>query len=366
MPNQTPQRTSETSELSLQLKAPYLIFLGDVDNKIFAKTALGLVQWAPEHCVAQHRFARCEVDTGLPNMSIAEAAQAGAKSLLIGSAPVGGAMQENWIASLLEAIAAGLDIVSGLHTKLNDNPVLRAAAEQHQVRLMDVRVPPANLPIGNGIKRSGQRLLAVGTDCSVGKKYTALAISKALKAQGVDCDFRATGQTGIMIAGSGMPIDAVVADFIAGAAEVVSPSHHPDHWDVIEGQGSLFNAAYAGVSLGLLHGSQPDAIVLCHDPSREHIVGFPHLPVPSLSACLEANLMMGRVTNSAIRCVGVSVNTSQIPQAQRAALLAQLAQETGLPCVDPILDGVQAIVDELLKGPSGSLSTSTSQGDKPQ
>lgn len=350
MSSHTGQRTRDTAGISLQLNGPYLIFLGDVDNKIYAKTALGLVQWAPEQCVAQHGFPECEVDIGLPNMSIAEAAQAGAKSLLIGSAPVGGALQDSWIDSLLEAIAAGLDIVSGLHTKLNDNPVLCAAAEQYQVRLVDVRVPPANLPIGNGIERSGQRLLAVGTDCSVGKKYTALALTQALKNEGVDCDFRATGQTGIMIAGNGMPIDAVVADFVAGAAEVISPANDPAHWDVIEGQGSLFNAAYAGVSLGLLHGSQPDAIVLCHDASREHIAGFEHLPVPSLSACIEANLLMGRVTNPAIRCVGVSVNTSQIPPAQRQALLTQMSQETGLPCVDPIIDGVQPIIDELLTG----------------
>ncbi len=135
------------------------------------------------------------------------------------------------------------------------------------------------MPAGTGRKRSGQRVLTVGTDCALGKKYTALALTQALQAQGAKATFRATGQTGIMIAGAGVAIDAVIADFIAGAAETLSPDNAPDHWDVIEGQGALFHPAYAGVTLGLLHGSQPDALVLCHDPSRTTIEDYPHMPV---------------------------------------------------------------------------------------
>lgn len=333
--------------VTLQLSVPYLVFLGDVPSEVYAKTALGIVQWAPEKCIGQHRFPTCEIDTGLTDMTIAEAASSGAKSLVIGSAPVGGAIQENWIPSLLEAMAAGLDIVSGLHTKLTDYPVLREAAEKHGVRLIDVRVPPENLPIGNGEKRSGMRLLAVGTDCAVGKKYTTLAIARALKERGVNCDFRATGQTGIMIAGSGMPIDSVVCDFTAGAAETLSPNNSPDHWDIIEGQGSLFTPAYAGVSLGLLHGSQPDAIVVCHDPLREHIVGCPNHPIPDVQTCIESNLMLARLTNPAVKAVGVSVNSSRVPQDQRQAVLNKISEETGLPCVDPIIDGVEPIIERL-------------------
>ena len=335
--------------VTLQLAVPYLVFLGDVPSAVYAKTALGIVQWAPEKCVAQHRFPDCEIDTGLTDMSIAEAAVAGAKSLVIGSAPVGGAIQENWIPSLLEAMAAGLDIVSGLHTKLIDYSVLREAAEKYSVRLIDVRVPPQNLPIGNGEKRTGKRLLAVGTDCSVGKKYTTLAIAKALQAREVNCDFRATGQTGIMIAGSGMPIDSVVCDFTAGASETLSPDNDPDHWDIVEGQGSLFTPAYAGVSLGLLHGTQPDAIVVCHDPLREHIVGCPNHPIPSVPTCIETNLLMARLTNPAVQCIGVSVNTSQVPKSQRQAVLDQISAETGLPAVDPIIDGVEPIIEQLIR-----------------
>jgi uncharacterized NAD-dependent epimerase/dehydratase family protein len=334
--------------VTLQLSVPYLVFLGDVPSTVYAKTALGIVQWAPEKCIAQHRFPDCEIDTGLTDMSIAEAAAAGAKSLVIGSAPVGGAIQDNWIPTLLEAMAAGLDIVSGLHTRLKDYPQLCAAAEQHNVRLVDVRVPPSDLPIGTGEKRTGRRLLAVGTDCAVGKKYTTLAIARALESFDINCDFRATGQTGIMIAGSGMPIDSVVCDFTAGAAETLSPDNDPDHWDIVEGQGSLFTPAYAGVSLGLLHGSQPDAIVVCHDPLREHIVGCPNHPIPSVQTCIDTNLLMARLTNPDVQCVGVSVNTLQVPAAQREALLAQISAETGLPAVDPIIDGVLPIIDRLL------------------
>ncbi len=148
--------------------------------------------------------------------------------------------------------------------------------------MIDVRVPPPGIPIATGRKRSGRRLLTVGTDCALGKKYTALALARAFAARGVPTDFRATGQTGIMIAGAGIPMDAVVADFEAGAAEMLSPDAPPDHWDVIEGQGSLFHPSYACVSLGLLHGSQPDVIVVCHEPGRTGIVGLDAYRLPGL------------------------------------------------------------------------------------
>ena len=187
----------------------------------------------------------------------------------------------------------------------------------------------------------------VGTDCAVGKKYTALALTKSLKKMSAKATFRATGQTGIMIAGNGIPIDAVVSDFVSGAAELISPDNDPDHWDVIEGQGSLFTPAYAGVSLGLLHGSQPDALVVCHDPTRDHIVGCPAQPIPTVQTCIETNLLLARLTNPDVRCVGVSVNTSLLAPSERKAVMDEIAQETSLPCVDPIIDGIEAIVEQV-------------------
>ena len=194
------------------------------------------------------------------------------------------------------------------------------------------------------------RLLPVGTDCALGKKYTALALAKAFKARGVDADFRATGQTGIMIAGGGMPMDTVVADFLAGAAEVLSPDAPASHWDVIEGQGSLFHPSYAGVSLGLLHGSQPDVIVVCHEPGRGEMMGHPGYMVPSIEETIELNLQMGRRTNPQIRCAGVSLNTSALTAAAARALMASESRRLGLPVADPFRGGaeLERLVDSCL------------------
>jgi uncharacterized NAD-dependent epimerase/dehydratase family protein len=274
----------------------------------------------------------------------------GARSLVIGVANTGGRILETWIPSLVAALEAGLDIVSGMHTKLADTPALRIAAERHDRRLIDVRTPPKSIPIATGRKRTGKRLLAVGTDCALGKKYTALAIARAFRARGVDADFRATGQTGIMIAGRGMPMDAVVSDFEAGAAEILSPDAAPDHWDVIEGQGSVFHPAYAAVSLGLLHGSQPDVIVVCHQPGRSEVLGHPGYTLPSLEDTIELNLLLGSRTNPAIRCGGVSLNTSAMTEAQAQRWMAGESNRLGVPVADPIRGGpeFERLVDHCL------------------
>ena len=183
------------------------------------------------------------------------------------------------------------------------------------------------------------RLLTVGTDCALGKKYTALAIARGFAARGVDADFRATGQTGIMIAGSGIALDAVVADFAAGAAEMLSPDADPAHWDVIEGQGSLFHPSYSGVSLALLHGSQPDVIIVCHDASRTALLGYPDYKLPSVEEVIELNLRLGSRTNDDIRCGGVTINTSSLGPAEADALLDRESGRLGLPVADPIRGG---------------------------
>ena len=341
--------TTPTSIARITLQSPYLIFFADIHAKAYAKTGLGLTQWCPEKCVGQLRLPGCVVDSGLPDMDVAVARAAGARSLIVGVAPIGGSMKSAWIDTLIRAAEAGLDIVSGLHSPLSRIAGLPEAAARGSACLVDVRVPPPGIPIASGRKRSGKRLLAVGTDCAVGKKYTSLAIARELQARGLAATFRATGQTGIMIAGEGMPIDAVVCDFTAGAAEVLSPDNTPDHWDVIEGQGSLFHPAYAGVSLGLLHGSQPDAIVVCHEAGREETASYPGYALPSLQACIDLHLQMGRRTNPAIRCVGISINTTALAPDRRQAYLDESAQQTGLPCVDPLVEGPASIVDRLLQ-----------------
>jgi uncharacterized NAD-dependent epimerase/dehydratase family protein len=333
----------------IELRPPYLLFVGDMQDRTYAKTALGLVHWRRDQVAGQLRLDPAAVDLGVTDMDVKAAVQAGAASLVIGVATVGGVIPDAWWEVIYAAARAGLDIVSGLHGRLADNPELVAAANTSGARLIDVRVPPKGLPVGSGRKRSGKRVLTVGTDCAVGKKYSALALNDALQAIGVKATFRATGQTGIMIAGEGIPIDAVVADFVSGAAEVLSPDNDDDHWDVIEGQGSLFHPGYAGVSLGLLHGSQPDAVVVCHDATRIAMSGWPDYDLPSVSDCIALNLALGRRTNPDIRCAGVTVNTSGLSENDREKYLATLAREVGLPCVDPVIDGCAPIA-RLLKG----------------
>ncbi len=325
----------------LQLPYPYLLFLGDATEAAFAKTAFGLRDWAPERCIAEWGCDTATVSTGLPRLSPKEARARGARGLVIGIANTGGVIGESWVPLLVEALESGLDIVSGLHVKLGSVPALKAAAARHGRRLIDIRTPPPNIPCGVGSKRSGKRLLTVGTDCALGKKYSALAIARAFKARGHAVDFRATGQTGILISGSGIPMDAVVADFEAGAAELLSPTADPAHWDVIEGQGSLFHPAYAAVSLGLLHGSQPDVIVVCHQPGRECVLGHPDFPLPSIAETIDLNLRLGRRTNPAIRCGGVSLNTALLEPSAASELMAQESARLGLPVADPMRPGAE-------------------------
>ena len=321
------------------LPYPYLLFLGDATEPAFAKTAFGLRDWIPERCIGEWACAEATVSTGLPRLGPAAAYARGARGLVIGVANVGGVIGERWVPLLLEALEAGLDIVSGLHARLADIPQLAAAAARCARRLIDVRIPPAQIPIATGARRPGKRLLTVGTDCALGKKYSALAITRAFAARGRAVDFRATGQTGILIAGGGMPMDAVVADFEAGAAEILSPAAAPDHWDVIEGQGSLSHPAYAAVALGLLHGSQPDVFVVCHLPGRERVLGYPDYPLPSIPETIDLNLRLGRRTNPAIRCAGVSLNTSQLEARAAHDLLARESGRLGLPVADPMRPG---------------------------
>jgi uncharacterized NAD-dependent epimerase/dehydratase family protein len=326
---------------SVVLPQPYLLFLGDTVEAGFAKTAFGLRDWAADKCVGEFALADATVTTGLPKLTPREAHSRGARALVIGVANSGGFIADNWVPALVDALDAGLDIISGMHARLRELPQLRDAADGLGRRLIDIRVPPPKIPIATGLKRSGKRLLTVGTDCALGKKYTALSIARAFQRRGVDSDFRATGQTGIMIAGRGIPMDAVVADFAAGAAELLSPAAAADHWDVIEGQGSLLHPAYAGVSLALLHGSQPDVIVVSHDPSRSRMLGDEEFAVPSVDEIIDITLRLGSRTNPAIRAGGVSFNTSELPEGEARQLMAKESARLGLPVADPIRGGAE-------------------------
>jgi uncharacterized NAD-dependent epimerase/dehydratase family protein len=330
------------------MRAPYLLFLADVTDIADAKTASGIRQWRGELCAGQLRLPGCTVDLGLPDLSANEAAAHGIKTMIIGVVNDGGFIAENWVPPIVSALEAGLDVASGLHDRMDSVPAIATAAARYKQDLIEVRQPPNTFKPGTGQKRSGRRLLTVGTDCAVGKKYTALAIEQSMRKRGLRADFRATGQTGIFISGRGVAIDSVVADFISGAAEWLSPANGPDHWDIIEGQGSLFHPAYAGVTLGLVHGSQPDAMVVCHDAKRHAIMGLDRYAIPDYRHCIDTYLSAARLTNPRARVVGISLNTSHLQESQARDLLTVTANNTGLPCCDPIRFGVEAIVDHLL------------------
>jgi len=327
---------------------PFLLYLGRAADDLAIKTARGLAFWRPSWCIGQYRAADCHVTLGLPDMEPAQAKAAAANTMVIGTASAGGVMPRETIADIITALDAGLNVISGLHQKLRENADIVAAARRNDRVLFDAREWTRSIPVGTGRKRSGKRLLTVGTDCSVGKMYTTLAIERSMRKRGLKADFRATGQTGIFIAGGGIPVDAVIADFISGAVEMISPAREDGGWDLIEGQGSLFHPSYAGVTLGLIHGSQPDAVVLCHELTRRNMRGLPGFPLPDLERCLEANLTAARLTNPAVKAVGIALNTSNVSEQQARAACREIGERLGLPCEDPVTMGVESIVDNLL------------------
>lgn len=332
----------------MEIARPYLLFLGDVHDALAAKTALGIVDWRPEWCLGQLRLPGCAADAKIPDMTVAAAVAAGVKTMVVGVVNAGGVLPEHWISTIVAALEAGLDVATGLHVRLASIPAIAEAAARTGRKLHDVRHTSERFATGKGVKRPGLRLLTVGTDCSVGKKYTALALEKEMRARGLDADFRATGQTGVFISGRGAAIDAVVADFISGAVEWIAPAAAPTHWDVVEGQGSLFHPSFAGVSLGLLHGAQPDAFVVCHEPTRSKMRGVEHA-LPTISEVIEATIAMGKLTNPGIRPVGIAINTEHLSDADARSVCESAARLHALPASDPVRFGVGPIVDRLVE-----------------
>jgi uncharacterized NAD-dependent epimerase/dehydratase family protein len=334
-------------EDSPMIETPYLLFLGDAPDMLAAKVAIGIRDWRPENALGQIRLPGCGADLGLADMTLEEAKAAGAKTVVIGVANRGGVISAAWKEVLVRALEMGFDLASGLHNLLRDEGDLVAAAQTHGGTLHDVRVPTVGYPIANGVKRTGKRCLAVGTDCSVGKMYTAMAMEAEMVARGMKATFRATGQTGILITGHGVPLDAVIADFMAGSVEYLTPDNEPDHWDMIEGQGSLFHVSYSGVTMALIHGGQPDALILCHEPTRSHMRGLPGYAVRSLAELRDTALPLARIANPACEVAGVAVNTQHMAEAEARAYLAGVEAEMGLPATDPYRFGAGKLVDAL-------------------
>jgi uncharacterized NAD-dependent epimerase/dehydratase family protein len=330
------------------IQTPYLLFLGDAPDQLAAKVAQGIKDWRPDNAVGQFRMPGCGADVSLTDMTLAQAKEAGAKTLVIGVANRGGVISDAWKEILVEALQMGFDIASGLHNLLRDENDLMAAARVSGRTLFDVRIPSVAYPIANGKKRTGKRCLAVGTDCSVGKMYTGLAMDAEMQKRGLKSTFRPTGQTGILITGGGVPLDAVIADFMAGAVEYLTPDNDADHWDHIEGQGSLFHVSYSGVTMALIHGGQPDALVLAHEPTRTHMRGLPEYALQSLEKLRDTALPLAQIANPDCKVIGISVNTQHLSEAEAEAYLAEVEARMGLPAVDTYRQGAERLVDALV------------------
>ena len=330
------------------IRKPYLLFLGDAPDALAAKVARGINQWRPEQVLGQYRMEGCKADLGIADMSVREACNAGASTMVVGVANRGGVISERWKTVLREALEDGLDLASGLHRRLADDPELVRIAEATNRELHDVRQPTESYPIGNGRKRSGKRCLAVGTDVSIGKMYVSLALAKELVARNCKCTFRATGQTGILIEGSGIPLDAVVADFMSGAVEQLTPDNDDDHWDLIEGQGSLFHPSFSGISLALIHGGQPDALVLCHEPTRTSMRGLSGYSLPSLERLRDVALDLAHVVNPKCSVIGISINSSNMGEDEALSYAEKVEARMGIPVQDPVRHGVNRLADNLL------------------
>lgn len=332
-----------------EIHAPYLIYLGDANREYGAKTAQGILHWRPERCIGQFRLPASEIDLGIADLDFATAYERGARTLVLGVAARGGLLPDHWIPDLEAAFAAGLDIASGQHRRLTEIPSLVELAKAHGNQLHDVRHwSGGEMPLATGARRTGKRVLAIGTDCAVGKKFTALALHQSLEQRGVRATFRATGQTGVLISGAGVALDAIPGDFIAGMAELLSPANEPDHWDVIEGQATVLHPTFAAVTTGLVHGSQPDAMVLCHEAGRTKMRGLPALDLPSIADTIAAHVACAKLTHPSPRVVAISLNTAGYEETAARDLIESLAEEHGLPVTDPVRFGGGVLADGLL------------------
>ena len=321
----------------------------------YGKTMWGVLRYRREDVAAILDSTRDgEHEEGVPVVAeVAEAVALGANTALVGVAPQGGRFPPAWIELLRRCIAAGLDVENGLHVFLADDPELRALAAARGVELRDLRRPPADVSTATGanLEVPATIVLTVGSDCAIGKMTVSLELDLEARRRGVRSVFVPTGQTGIAIAGWGISVDAVVADFVAGAAERLVVEGHERGGELlwVEGQGSLLHPVYSGVALGLYHGSVPHLLVLCHEAGRDEIEGAgggPH-PIPRLSELVELHERLALPVRPA-RVAAVALNTRRLGDEAAQAAIAAAAQETGLPAGDPVRFGAGPLVDAVL------------------
>lgn len=350
--------------MTMMAPAPKFLILADGDfTPMTSKTANAVIRYRPERVVGvvdRQQAGQTVQDVlgfggATPVLaSMQEGLARGFDVLLIGIAPQGGRLPEDWRAWILEAIEAGKEVWSGLHTFLNDDPEFSAAAKKRAVKLLDIRRPPADLPVSTGKAKDVEPfvILTVGTDCNVGKMTAQLQLVDKLNARGVRTRFVPTGQTGIMIEGWGIGVDAVVADFIGGAAEqlVLEGAKNADIV-LVEGQGSINHPGYSGVTLGLLHGGCPDALLLCHQSSRAFIGDYREaswVRIPPLSTYVRWYEEIGGMVHPT-RTIGICLNTYDLDEAAAKKACADAEQETGLPATDPVRFDPDKLVDAILK-----------------
>jgi uncharacterized NAD-dependent epimerase/dehydratase family protein len=354
------------------MAAPRFLILADGDfGPMTSKTANSVIRYLPERTVGvldrQQAGKTVQEVLGFGgSIPVVESMQAGLRlgptAVLIGIAPLGGRLPEEWRGWLAEALDAGCDLWSGLHTFLGDDPVLASKAKAGGRKIFDLRKPPGDLPVASGAAKAVEPyvVLTVGTDCNVGKMTAQLQLTRQLNAGGLRTRFVATGQTGIMIEGWGIAVDAVVADFVAGAAErlVLEGSVNADIV-LVEGQGSINHPGYSAVTLGLLHGSCPDALILCHQATRKYIGDYREaawLRIPPLSEYIKLYESIGSAVHPT-KVIGISLNTYDMSEEAARRACEAASRETGLPATDPVRFDPAPLLDAVRNGRESYLAS---------
>jgi uncharacterized NAD-dependent epimerase/dehydratase family protein len=334
----------------LESQKRYLVLAeGKSADPHYGKTARGVIRYSPHPVVAVLDSTRAgETMDGIPVVgTVNDALCFNPTTAIVGVATQGGRFPPAWRELLKSSIAKGLDVENGLHEFISDDEELAELAARHRVELRDLRKPPPGLsvPTGENLKVPGTIVLTVGSDCAIGKKTVAVELDLEARRRGLKSVFVPTGQTGIAIAGWGIAVDAVVSDFLAGAAEwlVVEGSRRGGELLFVEGQGSLAHPAYSGVTLGLIHGSAPHLFVLCHKAGAREVEGFPGHPLPSLTELVELHERISLPARPA-RVAGIAVNTAGLDEEAARAAIAEAAEETGLPADDPVRFGAGTLL----------------------